>query len=139
MEVARKLVEQDHECQRTLGRTGPVRAGFSGRGSGREISKAHADLVVEGGVSDEPERAATLLEPEVENGRDRPGGRRLLQRAQAASWFCTRTRFTAGRAATSSTSRRKCRRFASIWGWACCQWLSITTGRSAALKRSPII
>ena len=139
MEVAGKLVEQDHERQRPFGRTGPVRAGLSRRRRGREIAETHTDLVVEGGVTDEPERAATLLEPEVENGRNRPAGRRLPRRAQAASWFCTSTRFTAGRAATSSTSRRKCGRFASISGWACCQWLSITTGRSAALKRSPII
>ena len=98
VDVAGKLIEHDNQGKRL------ERAGFPGfqlarRSVADEIGEAQANLAVEIGVLVEPDFLGPGVKPEID---DLPGP---LRCAQAATSFCFSTRWIAGRADTSSTSR----------------------------------
>jgi len=132
MNVAGELVEHDHQGERL------ERGAFPGLQPSRrpvvdEIGEAQANLAVEIGVLVEPDLLGPAVEPEID---DLPGP---LCCAQAATSFCFSTRWIAGRADTSSTSRATFlfTERTSLQAWR--HPVNISTGRSATLKRSPAI
>ena len=140
MNIAGKLVQQDdeRECVRRAFFPGGKSAG---RGARNQRGETIANIAIEGLVFFEPELLGPGVEPEF---ADRPSFRKTRfgkpcfeAGAQAAAAFCCSTRLIAGRAETSSTRRRTFLFLSSTSAQAWLQPVSIMTGRSAALKRSP--
>ena len=112
VEVARELVQHDHQCEQRIGLLAPALA-LAQRGARVQGEEAAADLLVEGGVLAKPRFArlavsgrSRLAEPECEDFAGRVfGGRSHWRKAGSACEFRFR----------STPLRGLCRRVPGAW------------------------